>query len=55
MQRSWSMPVAQAMQRHSGGWSSKPMAENPERDDRQGTRDQAPTEGHPALDKSPPR
>ena len=52
MQRSWSMPVAQAMQRHSGGWSSKPMAENPERDDRQGTRD---TERRPALDKPPPR
>jgi hypothetical protein len=54
MQRSWSVPVAQAMQRHSGGWSSKPMAENPERDDRQGTGDQAPTEEHPALDKPPP-
>ncbi len=31
MHRSWSMPVAQALQRHSGGWSSKPADENTER------------------------
>jgi hypothetical protein len=24
MHRSWSMPVAQALQRHSGGWRVKP-------------------------------
>ena len=24
MHRSWSMPVAQALQRHSGGWTVKP-------------------------------
>jgi hypothetical protein len=24
MHRSWSVPVAQALQRHSGGWTAKP-------------------------------
>jgi hypothetical protein len=42
MHRSWSMPVAQALQRHSGGGSPKPMGENPERDDRRSTPNHAP-------------
>jgi hypothetical protein len=33
MHRSWSMPVAQALQRHSGGWSHVPTPENAKRDD----------------------
>jgi hypothetical protein len=44
MHRSWSMPVAQALQRHSGGWSPKPMGENPERD-RRSTAGHAPEDG----------
>ena len=44
MHRSWSMPVAQALQRHSGGWSPNPMAEN-EPDDRRSTPGHAPEDG----------
>jgi hypothetical protein len=39
------MPFAQALQRHSGGWSPKPMSEDPERDDRRSTRSQSPEDG----------
>jgi hypothetical protein len=39
------MPVAQALQRHSGGWSPKPTGENAERDDRRSTPSHAPEDG----------
>jgi hypothetical protein len=50
MHRSWSMPVAQALQRHSGGWSAKPMGENLERDGPQSTGSRAPKHGQNTED-----
>ena len=33
MPPSWSIPVAQALQRHSGGWASPPIGEQADCDD----------------------
>jgi hypothetical protein len=33
MQKNWSLPMAQALQRHSGGWRSLPTEEKTDRDD----------------------
>ena len=33
MQKNWSIPVAQALQRHSGGWRSLPAGEKADSDD----------------------
>jgi hypothetical protein len=33
MQKGWSIPVAQALQRHSGGWRSLPTEEKTNSDD----------------------
>ena len=33
MQKNWSIPVAQALQRHSGGWRSLPTEEKTDSDE----------------------